>query len=81
VLGKAAGGPGCSVTIGDDAGTASAIGKMGATHIVKPVTEAVVDKGNKLATAPAYMYGKASPFQVYEGIGRMIEETLKMCGR
>jgi enhancing lycopene biosynthesis protein 2 len=81
VLGKGAGGPGCSVTIGDDAGTASAIGKMGATNVVRPVTEAVVDKGNRLATAPAYMYGTASPFQVHEGIGKMIEETLKMCAK
>ena len=81
VLGKAAGGPGCSVTIGDDAGTASAIVKMGSSNVVKSVTEAAVDKPNKLATSPAYMYGKATPFQVYEGIGRMVEETLKMCAR
>lgn len=81
VLGKKAGGPGCSVTIGDDGGTAAAIGQMGSSHVVKPVTEAAVDRGNKLATSPAYMYGKATPFEVYEGIGRMIEETLKMCVR
>jgi enhancing lycopene biosynthesis protein 2 len=78
VLGKAAGGPGCTVTIGDDAGTAAAIGKMGATNAVKSVTEAAVDEPNRLATTPAYMYGNASPWEVYQGIGRMIEETLAL---
>jgi enhancing lycopene biosynthesis protein 2 len=81
VLGKAAGGPGVSVTIGTDAGTAAAIGKMGGTNVPKNVTEAAVDSASKVATAPAYMDGAASPWQVYEGIGRMIEETLKMLKR
>lgn len=78
VLGSAAGGPGCRVTIGDDPATAAAISKMGSHNIVKPVTEAAVDEANRLATAPAYMYGDATPHQVYEGIGRMIEQTLAM---
>ncbi|PLX81293.1 MAG: isoprenoid biosynthesis protein ElbB [Desulfuromonas sp.] len=43
------------VTIGTDAGTAEAIGKMGATHVQCPVTEFVVDRKNKLVTSPAYM--------------------------
>jgi len=66
------------VTIGDDAGTASAIAEMGGEHVVKRVTEAVVDEANRLATSPAYMYGSATPYEVYEGIGRMIERTLGM---
>lgn len=78
VLGKAGGGPGCSVTIGDDAGTAGAIGRMGSSHVVKKVTEAVIDEKNRLSTSPAYMYGDATPHQVFEGIGRMIEQTLGM---
>ena len=43
------------VTIGTDAGTAEALGKMGATHVQCPVTEFVVDRNNKLVTSPAYM--------------------------
>lgn len=78
VLGKAAGGPGVSVTIGTDEGTAAAIAKMGSTNVPRKVTEAAVDATNRLATAPAYMDGAASPWQVYEGIGRMIEETLRL---
>lgn len=78
VLGKAAGGPGVRVTIGDDAATAAAIARMGSSNVVKPVDEAAVDEGNRLATAPAYMYGQASPHEVYQGIGRMIEATLAM---
>jgi enhancing lycopene biosynthesis protein 2 len=78
VLGRARGGPGVSVTIGDDAGTAAAIGKMGSTNIRRGVTEAAVDERERIATTPAYMYGEASPWEVYQGIGKMIEETLAM---
>lgn len=78
VLGKGKGGPGVTVTIGDDPGTAGAIGTMGATHASRKVTEAAVDAPNKVATAPAYMYGSATAWEVYQGIGRMIEEALKM---
>jgi enhancing lycopene biosynthesis protein 2 len=78
VLGKARGGPGVKVTIGDDAGTAGAIGKMGAANIVKKVTEAAVDEPNRLSTTPAYMYGDANPWEVHQGIGKMIERTVEM---
>ncbi len=76
VLGKAAGGPGVSVTIGNDGATAKAIAAMGATNIAKPVTEAHVDEARHVVTAPAYMYGEAPVHQVYEGIGQMIEQVL-----
>lgn len=81
VLGRNAGGPGCTVTIGDDQGTAAAISKMGSSNTVEPVTAAAVDPANRLATTPAYMYGSASPWEVYQGIGRMIEETLALIGQ
>jgi enhancing lycopene biosynthesis protein 2 len=78
VLGKAAGGPGISVTIGDDKGVAAAMEKWGSKNVVRPVTEAAVDEANRITSAPAYMYGDASPWEVYQGIGRMIEELMKM---
>jgi enhancing lycopene biosynthesis protein 2 len=81
VLGKASGGPGAKVTIGDDPDTAAAIGAWGSTNIVKPVTEAYTDEANRLSTAPAYMYGRATPHEVFEGIGAMIESTLGMIGQ
>jgi len=27
------------------------------------------------------MYGDATPWQVYQGIGKMVEETVAMCGK
>lgn len=77
LLGRALGGPGCTVTIGGDAATAAAIGKMGSTNAPKPVTEAVVDAANRVVTTPAYMC-EAGPFGVFTGIGRMIDETVRM---
>jgi enhancing lycopene biosynthesis protein 2 len=78
VLGTARGGPGVKVTIGDDAGTAAAITKMGSANVVTPVTQAALDEPNRLATTPAYMYGEATPWEVFQGIGQMIERTLAM---
>jgi enhancing lycopene biosynthesis protein 2 len=78
VLGRARGGPGVKVTIGDDGGTAAAIAKMGAANIVKAVTEAAVDEAQRLASTPAYMYGEATAWEVFQGIGRMIERALEM---
>lgn len=43
------------VTIGQDAGTAQAILKMGAKHIKATHGEVVVDKKNKVFTTPCYM--------------------------
>ena len=78
VLGKARGGPGVRVTLGDDAGAAAAVANMGATHIIRKVTEAAADEANRLTTTPAYMYGEANPWEVYQGIGEMIEGMLAM---
>jgi enhancing lycopene biosynthesis protein 2 len=78
VLGRRSGGPGIKVTIGDDQGVASALSTWGSENIVKAVTEAAVDEQNLISSAPAYMYGEASAWEVYQGIGRMIEEMMRM---
>jgi enhancing lycopene biosynthesis protein 2 len=75
-LGTAAGGPGVSVTLGDDRGAADAVAGMGAKHVTKPVTEAAVDETARVITAPAYMYGEAPVHQVFDGIGEMIRGVL-----
>jgi enhancing lycopene biosynthesis protein 2 len=80
VLGSNAGGPGCSVTIGNDADTASAIEAMGSTNVDKPVTEAHTDEANRLVTAPAYMYGDAKVHEVEAGIAKMVDRVLEMAG-
>lgn len=71
---------GCTVTIGNDEGTAGAIAKMGSKHEERPVTEACVDEGFNVVTAPAYMYGEAPVHEVYEGIGVMIKHVLARVG-
>ncbi len=80
VLGREAGGPGCSVTIGCDPGAAQAIESMGASHVELPVTQAHVDEANRLVTAPAYMYGDAKIHEVSKGIGQMVTKTLELVG-
>lgn len=75
VLGTVAGGPGVSVTIGEDPQTAGAIEACGARHVKTAVTSAHVDEPNRVVTAPAYMYD-APIHQVFEGIGKLVESTL-----
>ena len=81
VLGTGSGGPGCTLTIGNDANTAGAIKTMGAMHVEAPVTEAFVDEGARVVTAPAYMYGEAAIHEVDQGIGEMVKQTLAMAAK
>lgn len=78
VLGSKAGGPGVKVTVGADEGVAGAIGSWGSANVVRGVEQAFTDESQRIATSPAYMYGDATPHQVFEGIGRMIESTLEL---
>merc|ERR1712050_110197 len=70
--------PGCTVTIGTDDGTASAIEKMGSKHHKTDVTESNVDAANKIVTTGAYMFGDAPLHKIFDGIGSMIENVLKL---
>ncbi len=65
------------LTIGNDPGTAAAINKMGAEHVECPVDDVVVDRKNKIVSAPAYMYD-ASIADVAKGIRKLVDTTLKM---
>jgi len=66
-----------TVTIGNDAGTASEIEKTGAKHQECPVTEFVVDRKNKLVTTPAYMLAIRIS-EAYEGIDKCVSEVVKL---
>lgn len=66
-----------TLTIGNDAGTAAQLEKMGAIHKNCPATEAVVDKGNKIVTTPAYMLAN-SIGEVFTGIEAAIRELVKL---
>ncbi len=81
VLGTKAGGPGASVTIGDDEQAAAAISAWGSRNVVRGVTEAQVDEANRLVTAAAYMYGDAAVDEVYAGIGKMVEGVVSRVRR
>jgi len=72
---------GVTVTVGDDAGVSGVITGWGSRNKVVPCEQAVVDRPHKVATSPAYMYADATPWQVYQGIGKMVEETVAMCGK
>nr|XP_013806718.1 PREDICTED: ES1 protein homolog, mitochondrial-like [Apteryx mantelli mantelli] len=78
--------PGCEVTVGQDknvdgrfpdAETASAIAELGCKHVCKDVSESHVDKANKIVTTCAFMC-KAPLHEIFDGIGTMIEEVLKL---
>jgi enhancing lycopene biosynthesis protein 2 len=77
VLGTAAGGPGCSITLGGPGDAANAAAAMGATPITKAVTEAYVDEANRILTTPAYMCD-TGPHGVFTGVGKMIDALAAM---
>jgi len=66
-----------TLTIGNDAGTASEIEKTGAKHQDCPVTEFVVDAKNKLVSTPAYMLANRIS-EAYEGIDKCVREVIKL---
>ncbi|XP_067934991.1 ES1 protein homolog, mitochondrial-like [Watersipora subatra] len=82
---------GCEVTVGQSSGdhwpyaeTCGGVEKAGAKSVAKDVTEIHVDEVNRLVTSPAFMYhneseGWNSLHLIYDGIGKMITEALKMC--
>ncbi len=77
VLGTVGGGPGCSLTIGNDLETAAALQQMGATHVTTTVTQAHLDQPNLLVTTGAYMF-HTTPWEVYKGVGAMIDTFVSL---
>ncbi|XP_004842546.1 ES1 protein homolog, mitochondrial isoform X1 [Heterocephalus glaber] len=80
---------GVEVTVGHEqeeggkwpyAGTAEAIKALGATHCVKGVTEAHVDRKNKVVTTPAFMC-EAALHHIHDGIGAMVKSVLELLGK
>ncbi len=77
---KVFGEQGATVTIGTDKETAAAIEKMGAKHQPRPTEEICIDEANRIVSTPAYMSAQRI-HQVYEGIGRLVDEVLSMSRR
>jgi enhancing lycopene biosynthesis protein 2 len=67
------------LTIGNDADTAAAIEKLGSDHVDCTVEESTVDEVNRIATAPAYMYGEANIADVGAGIQKVVKQLARWC--
>lgn len=66
-----------TLTIGNDAGTASALEQLGAKHANCSVQEFVVDKENKIVSTPAYMLAQRIS-EAAEGIEKLVREVIKL---
>ena len=80
VMAKVAQAAGESVrlTIGNDAETAAALGKMGVEHQPAAVNEIVIDKTHKVVSTPAYMCAKTVS-EAASGIEKLVQAVLEMC--
>lgn len=72
---------GAAVTLGPEGGAADAVRSWGATCKSVPCEDAVIDAGHRIVTSPAYMYDDATPWQVFQGIGKMVEATVGLCAK
>ena len=70
-------GPGVTCTIGNDAATAAALDKMGATHKDCAVSDIVEDKARKLVSTPAYMLA-GSISEAASGINKLVDRVLEL---
>ena len=70
-------GPGVTCTIGNDADTATAMNKMGATHEDCAVTDIIEDKARKLVTTPAYMLAH-NISEAASGINKLVDRVLEL---
>jgi enhancing lycopene biosynthesis protein 2 len=67
-----------ALTLGNDAGCASAMQQLGQQHRSTPnAREIVIDEAHKLVTTPAYMFDDARLSDVFVGIERCVAEVLK----
>ena len=66
------------LTLGNDAGCAEAMEKLGQHHKrTASAREIVIDEAHKLVTTPAYMFDDARLSDVFVGIERCVAEVLK----
>ena len=70
-------GPGVTCTIGNDAETAAAMNKMGATHEDCAVSDIIEDKARKLVSTPGYMLAQ-SISEVATGINKLVDRVLEL---
>jgi enhancing lycopene biosynthesis protein 2 len=68
---------GVRLTIGSDAGTASAIETLGASHVETTHGEVIIDDKYKVVTTPCYMLD-ANIVQIAEGAGNVVKAMLQL---
>jgi enhancing lycopene biosynthesis protein 2 len=61
------------ITPGRAENAANDLKEMGVTPVLLPSNEICIDTMNKVITAPAYMNGNATLFEVYEGIEKLVK--------
>jgi enhancing lycopene biosynthesis protein 2 len=69
-----------TLTIGNEAGVAKAIERMGCKHRECKPGGIVIDEKSRVVTTPAYMYGDSPPAKIFEGIQALVREVLRMAG-
>lgn len=69
--------PGVELTIGSDAGTASALEQMGARHRDTSHAELVVDRKHKVVTSPCYMLD-ATVSQIADGAEAAVKALISL---
>lgn len=74
---RALGQNGVQLTIGNDAGTAAALTRKGAQHVICPVDSVVIDATNRVISTPAYMLAE-SITDAEGGINKLVTEVLKL---
>lgn len=68
------------VTIGNDPGTASAIGKLGGIHRNTGSTGVSIDQKNKIVTTPCYMLA-TSITEIAEGADNAVKAMISLAGK
>jgi enhancing lycopene biosynthesis protein 2 len=75
-------GPGLTITLGIDVKgqnqAAGAVTMFGNTHRNAGTREAITDTANLIVSTPAYMIDSAEPFDVFEGIGVMVNSLTQL---
>ena len=65
------------LTIGNDPATAAALVGKGAAHVDCPVSEAIIDRKNRIVSTPAYMLAK-SISEAERGINQLVSALLEL---
>lgn len=84
ILGTTSGKKGIDLTLGKKgsewpyAGSIDVASKLGNKVVNCDIDDIYKDSFSKIVTTPAYMKETANPFEVYQGIGKLVDEVVKL---